>query len=157
MSSRRLSSQFLRLLAVVSFGAPACGSTPKEPGGQLPPILVAGSYTGTRTWVENSCGPNTTLNPLAITVTHTRGSASATINDGVASFPGTLMGDGRYAIVPVAATLGDGTPFTMTLSGAFTRTTLELRQAVTENRAAGSCQYVIDWKTTKVGAPNDIP
>lgn len=140
-------------LALVSA---SCAETASPAGGGTA-ILVAGTYTGSRTWVENACGPNTPLNPLTIVVAHTRGATSATINDGTATFPGALMADGSYAITPISATLANGVPFQMTIAGRFGRTSLELRQTVTENRSSGACRYVIDWVTTKSGTPNDIP
>lgn len=142
------------IIPMLALGARCVGKTtdPEPPG-----ILVAGSYAGTRTWVSNQCGPNTTLDPLQLTVTHVRAATTLVLNDGVASFPATLTRTGAVAITPISATLGTGIPFDMTLAGTFSRTGVTLRQRVTEHRPAGDCAYEINWTATKIGAPNEIP
>ncbi len=144
-----------RVWLATTLAAVGESTCPRKPG-DLPEaaILVAGIYSGHREWIENHCGERTVLEPLTLVIAQEPGAVSATLNDGHATFNGSLGPDGSYAIVPISATLNTGIHFEMALAGVFTRTGVTLRQTVIEHRAAGDCRYVIEWVADKQEAPN---
>ena len=152
------------LAAVFAASAIACGGAATAPT-SAPQIQIAGSYSVTKTTVSDTCGVSS---PGAVIVTpadvrHTPGAGSFVLVDhGTRELPGTVAGDGTFAMAPFQSLVQGTIAATDTFSGGrFTTTGFSVRDttdlATSPTTGGPPCRIVADWSGAKEGAPNVLP